>query len=135
MFRFVAAHSPATPITAISLGEPRARSFLKEASPSPLLVMCNHQSLYVIFFKFRWQQSHILCFSSSFLPVFFFFSLFFNLKNFNIVPKQSLFTRISVHTHSVLRRSCSTLKAMADAETITVTKTASSSASGSPLVL
>ncbi|XP_022137602.1 uncharacterized protein LOC111009006 [Momordica charantia] len=84
MFRFVAAHSPATPITAISLGEPRARSFLKEASPSPLL---------------------------------------------------SLFTRISVHTHSVLRRSCSTLKAMADAETITVTKTASSSASGKKLAL
>lgn len=86
MFSPGTARSPATPITAISFGEPRARSFLKEATPSPLL---------------------------------------------------SLFTRASLHAHSV-PRPCSTLKAMADGEAVTLSPkiTASSpSVSGKKLAL
>ncbi|KAA0055377.1 bifunctional purine biosynthesis protein PurH [Cucumis melo var. makuwa] len=84
MFRSVVAHSPATPITAISSGEPRARLFLKEANPLPLI---------------------------------------------------SLFTRVSLH-HCLLRQRCSTLKAMADGETITFSsKLTIPSASGKKLAL
>lgn len=119
MFRSVVAHSPATPITAISFREPRARAFLKEATPSPLIVMCN-SPIFLFYLLLSFDRNNL---------IFEFFILHFS--PFNVDSKQSLITRVSLHTHSVLRRSCCTPRAMADVETVALSsKIASSSASG-----